>query len=185
MASLGLLLLRSVTGFFLMGHGAQKLLGAFGGRGIEGTAAYFEGLGIKPGRPWARVAGTSEMAGGALTALGLFFPLGPVISIAPMVVAWRRGHGDKPIWVNKGGAELPATNVTIACALILTGPGALSLDRLLGVRVPWWLSLLAMAATAGGIVVALDKEIHELAEETRPEAREHRAERTEAVSSPT
>ena len=114
--------------------------------GLEGTAASFEGLGIKPGWLWARIAGTSEVAGGTLTALGLLSPLGPIIAIAPMVVAWRKGHGDKPIWVNKGGAELPTTNLTIACALILTGPGAFSLDRLLGIRVPWWLSLLAMAA---------------------------------------
>ncbi|TME28104.1 MAG: DoxX family protein [Chloroflexi bacterium] len=176
MASLGLLLLRAVTGFFLMGHGAQKLFGAFGGRGLEGTAASFEGLGIKPGWLWARIAGTSEVAGGTLTALGLFSPLGPIIAIAPMVVAWRKGHGDKPIWVNKGGAELPATNLTIACALILTGPGAFSLDRLLRIRVPWWLSLLAMAATAGGIAIALADEIHKMAEEAVADANQESAE---------
>ena len=39
MASLGLLLIRAVTGFFLMGHGAQKLFGAFGGREVLGGFA--------------------------------------------------------------------------------------------------------------------------------------------------
>jgi len=96
------------------------------------------------------VAGAGEITGGALTALGLLFPLGPIVATAPMIVAWRKGHGDKPIWVNQGGAELPATNIAVACALLLAGPGALSLDRLLGIRVPWWVSLLAMAATAEG-----------------------------------
>ena len=172
MTSLGLLLIRLVTGGFLVGHGAQKLFGAFGGRGIEGTARYFEGLGIRPGDKWALVAGAGEITGGGLTALGLLFPLGPIVATAPMIVAWRKGHGDKPIWVNQGGAELPATNIAVACALLLAGPGALSLDRLVGIRVPWWVSLLAMAATAGGVLLVLEDDISELAAQVRAQERE-------------
>ena len=93
-----------------------------------------------------------------------------------MTMATVKAHWGKPIWVNKGGAELPATNLTIACALILTGPGAFSLDRLLGIRVPWWLSLLTMAATAGGIAIALTDEIHEMAEEAVADANQESAE---------
>src|SRR5205823_6014275 len=146
MTSFALLLLRAVTGGFLAGHGAQKLFGAFGGRGPEGTARNFEKIGIEPARKWAVIAGATELTGGALTALGLLSPAGPVVSIAPMIVAWRKQHGDKPIWVNQGGAELPATNIAIASALALAGPGALSFDRLFGVRMPWWLSCLVIAA---------------------------------------
>jgi putative oxidoreductase len=160
---MALFLLRVVTGGLLIGHGVQKLFGAFGGKGVRGTARGFEKVGLQPAEEWAQVAGASEAVGGGLTALGLLSPIGPIVTTAPMIVAWRKMHGDKPIWVNQGGAELPLTNLTIAAALILAGPGPISVDRLLGIKAPWWLSLLAIVGTAMGIVVALGDEIHEAA----------------------
>ena len=164
-----LLLLRVVTGGLLIGHGAQKLVGAFGGKGPEGTGQSFEKLGLQPGREWAEVAGVSEVVGGALTALGLLSPIGPITATAPMVVAWRKAHGGKPIWSNQGGGELPVTNLTIAIALILAGPGPVSIDGLVGIRTPWWMSFLAIIGTATGIAIALGDEIHEAAESLRRE----------------
>jgi putative oxidoreductase len=174
MSWLALLSLRLVTGGLLVGHGAQKLFGAFGGKGVEGTAEGFQKMGLRPAKEWAQIAGSAEVAGGGLTALGLLSPVGPIVMTAPMVVAWRKKHGAKPIWVNQGGAELPLTNLTIAAALILSGPGPVSIDRLLGVKTPWWLSLLAIVATAAGIAVALGEDIHDAAEAIRRE--EDRAE---------
>ena len=43
---LGLLLLRLVIGGLLVGHGAQKLFGAFGGHGLEGTGGCFASIGF-------------------------------------------------------------------------------------------------------------------------------------------
>ncbi len=170
-----LLLLRLVTGGLLIGHGAQKLFGAFGGKGVEGTAKGFRKMGLDPAEEWAQVAGAAEIAGGGLIALGVLSPIGPIITTAPMIVAWRKGHGDKPIWSNQGGAELPLTNLTIATALILAGPGAISVDHVLGIKTPWWLSVLAIVGTAAGIAVALGDDIHEAAEAIR---------RDEAVTAP-
>jgi putative oxidoreductase len=167
MTAFGFLLIRLVTGGLLVGHGAQKLFGAFGGKGLEGTGRYFESLGIRPGRPWARVAGAAELGGGGLTALGFGSPLGPIIASAPMITAWRTAHRGKPIWASSGGAELPATNLAVLSAVALAGPGALSLDRMLGVRVPWWISMVATGAAATGILVALGDQIHQAAEELR------------------
>ena len=170
MSALGLLFLRLIFGGLLAGHGAQKLYGKFGGHGPEGTGQFMEKLGLRPGRDWALVAGASELGGGALTALGLLSPLGPITTMAPMVVAWRKAHWGKPIWVTSGGAELPLTNLAIAGALTLTGPGAVSVDRILGTKAPWWLVALGIAGTAAGVAYALRNEIREAAEEVRARA---------------
>ena len=47
---LALLALRVVVGVLFVGHGAQKLFGAFGGGGLEGTAGMFDNIGLRPGR---------------------------------------------------------------------------------------------------------------------------------------
>src|ERR687885_692024 len=74
-----------------------------------------------------------------------------------VVVAWGRAHWGKPIWVTSGGAELPATNVSIALALTLLGPGRFSLDRLFGIRAHPALAMLVSAAVAAGSLVALSQ----------------------------
>lgn len=152
---LGLLALRATVGGLLAGHGAQKLFGSFGGHGLEGTAGWLESLGMRPGRPWAVVAGGSEFAGGVLTALGLLHPIGPVMTFGPMAMAWAKVHAGKPIWVTSGGAELPLLNLSAAAALGLTGPGRISLDRLLGLRVPPLVAAAGLAGVAAGIAAGL------------------------------
>jgi putative oxidoreductase len=132
----GLLILRLITGGLLTGHGSQKLFGWFSGPGLQGTAGWLESLGMKPGTQWARAASSSEFGGGLLTSLGFLHPIGPLTSLAPMIMATAKAHWGKPIWVSSGGAELPVTNMAAALALTFTGPGRFSLDRLFGIRLP-------------------------------------------------
>lgn len=150
----GVLLLRLTTGGLLVGHGAQKLFGSFGGYGLQGTGGWLESMGMRPGRRWAMAAGASEFGGGLLTALGLLYPLGPVGTLGAMSVAVRKAHWGKPIWVTEGGAELPVTNIAVAVALSLAGPGRFSLDHLLGTRVPKSVSMMALAAVVLGILAS-------------------------------
>ncbi|MGD9895069.1 MAG: DoxX family protein [Dehalococcoidia bacterium] len=157
MKDLALLLLRLSVGGLMMGHGAQKLFGVFGGHGMQGTAGWLESIGLRPGHRWAMMAGGSEFGGGALTALGLASPLGPIGIIAAMSTATAKVHWGKPIWVSEGGAELPATNSAVASALAIAGPGRYSLDRALGLRLPPALVLLAATAAAAGVVMASSK----------------------------
>jgi putative oxidoreductase len=152
---LGLLILRLTVGGFLAGHGAQKLFGLFDGHGIQGTGRWLESIGLRPGQRWAMTAGLGEFGGGALTALGFLHPIGPIMSLGPMMVAWGRTHWGKPIWVSAGGAELPATNISVALALVLMGPGKFSLDRMLGIRTHPALAVFTGAAVAAGTLVAL------------------------------
>jgi putative oxidoreductase len=146
MVNLAALILRLVLGGLLAGHGAQKLFGSFSGPGLEGTSGFMEMLGLKPGRPWAYLAGLSEFGGGVLTLLGFLNPLGPLGVVGSMAMAARTAHKDKPIWVTEGGAELPLTNMAAATALILNGPGKWSLDRALGLSLPRWLAPLGLVA---------------------------------------
>ena len=143
MKNLALLTLRVVTGGLLAGHGAQKLFGSFRGPGMEGTSGMMESMGMKPGKPWAALAGLSEFGGGSLTALGFLNPLGPLGIIGAMLIAAGKVHGVNPIWAQEGGGELPVTNTAVAAALIMAGPGKYSLDEAFGVKVPRWIVVLA------------------------------------------
>ena len=67
MRSVGFLLIRVVVGGLIAGHGAQKLFGAFGGAGIEGTTGWLASMRLRPAGMWARAAGGSEFFGGLLT----------------------------------------------------------------------------------------------------------------------
>lgn len=154
MLDLALLVLRLVTGGLLIGHGAQKLFGWFGGPGLSGTAGWLESIGLRPGKPWAVLAGLAESGGGLLLALGLLNPLGPIGIMAAMTTAWRRAHAGKPIWVTSGGAELPLTNIAVALAVALAGPGLYSLDARLGIQVPSLLTAVAALAAAAGVAAA-------------------------------
>lgn len=154
MRNVGMLALRTTTGALIAGHGAQKLFGKFGGYGLEGTAGWIESLNLKPGKPWAVAAGASEFGGGVLTALGLLNPIGPLGIIGSMAMAAATAHKGKPIWVTSGGAELPITNIAIATAVALSDPGDLTLDRVLGIRLPRWTFLPGLAATLGVVAYA-------------------------------
>ena len=177
-------IVRVVQGTLMAGHGAQKLFGSFGGPGLQGTSGFMEMLGMRPGRPWAYMAGLSEFGGGVLTALGLLKPLGPLGVIGSMAMATRKAHWDKPIWVTEGGAELPVLNMAISTALMVREPDAYSLDRVLGLRLPAWVGpvgLLGIALTVLyselGVDGAPDQEqAHDEArEEAQDEAREELA----------
>jgi putative oxidoreductase len=68
--NLAALVLRVVLGGLMTGHGAQKLFGWWGGYGLEGTSAWLESMGLRPGRPWAIMAGGSEFGAGCSRSWG-------------------------------------------------------------------------------------------------------------------
>src|SRR3954453_4203846 len=112
---------RVVLGGYLAAHGAQKLFGWFGGRGLEATGKGFERMGLAPPRPMATLAGVSEVAGGVLTATGIADPLGPIAVAGTMVVAVAAHRKSGP-FASNGGFELPLAN--LALATVLAGVGA-------------------------------------------------------------
>jgi putative oxidoreductase len=154
MKDFGLLILRLVGGGLMAGHGAQKLFGWFGGGGIKDTAGMMEHMNLKPPEPWAILAGSTEFGGGVLTALGAINPVGPIATISAMEMATAKAHWGKPVWSTKGGAELPLTNIAIALAVALIGPGKYSVDNALGLRLPRRLLLVPGLLLAGAGVAA-------------------------------
>ena len=154
--TLGLLIIRVVLGLLLVGHGAQKLLGWFGGAGLRGTAGFFDSVGYRPGRRMAVLAGLAEVTGGALVALGLLTPLGAAIVIGTMFAA-AAVHSSHGLWNANGGYELPLLYAVTALGLGFTGPGRVSLDSLLGLSWSWPFGVYAAALglLAGLAIVTL------------------------------
>jgi putative oxidoreductase len=146
----GLLLLRVLVGVTFSLHGFQKLFGWFGGGGFEGTSRWFASLGFGDGRAATAMAGGTEIAGLGL-AVGLLTPLAAAGMIGVMTVAGPANRAEGGFWSASKGWELNGYLVVVAWALATTGPGAYSLDALLGSPVPSGVlpGLLALAAGFG------------------------------------
>jgi putative oxidoreductase len=146
---LGILLLRLVVGGTLAAHGAQKLFGWFGGPGLAGVAPHMEALGFVPGRRHALAAGVVEFGGGVLVALGLLTPLGAALVASVMIVAAVTVHLRQGFFITSGGFEYNLVLGAAGLALAFTGPGALSIDALLGLEVSGALVGVAALVVAG------------------------------------
>ena len=70
-------------------------------------------------------------------------------------MATVKAHWGKPIWVSKGGAELPVINMATALALTLTGPGRFSLDHVFGIRLPRALVFAVTAVEAATLAIGI------------------------------
>ena len=109
--------MRILVGINFATHGAQKLLGWFGGL-PEGIPAYI-----------TYVAGPIELVGGALIAIGLFSKPTAFVCSGLMAVAYFLGHvipgGFWPI-LNQG--EIAIAYCWIFLYLAARGPGTWSID---------------------------------------------------------
>lgn len=136
MVSTGLLIMRLVLGLIMAAHGAQKLFGWFNGPGLEGFAGGLERLGVRPGRPWAMIAGVVEFGGGLLVAAGLLTPVAALFLAGDLLVAILTVHITKGFWNSHGGYEYPLALIGGLVALSLIGPGPLSIDERIPLQLP-------------------------------------------------
>jgi putative oxidoreductase len=154
---IGLLLLRLAVGLTLAAHGSQKLFGWFGGYGLDGTGQWMEGLGFRPGRRHALMAGLAEAGGGLLLALGFLTPLGAALVDSVMLVAVITVHLKNGFFVSSGGYEYNLVLGVAALSLAFIGPGALSIDALLGYSlagIVWGIGALVVAVLGAAIQLA-------------------------------
>ncbi|WP_141361401.1 DoxX family protein [Streptomyces sp. 6-11-2] len=166
---LGLLLLRLGTGSVLAAHGAQKLLGWFGGGGIEGTGRFMESVGYRPGKASAMAAGLSEAGGGLLLAMGLATPAAGAAAAGAMAGA-AAVHAPSGFFAQSGGYEYAASLGLTSAGLAITGPGRLSVDHALGHTVNrGWMVPVAFATVAAATSVVLGTRVRRLRREKEGE----------------
>jgi putative oxidoreductase len=128
----GRLLLRLVVGGIFVGHGLQKLTGAFGGGGLAGTEKMMEKTRMFPPRRQALAAALSETVGGAAIVLGAGMPAATAAVTAAMATAHAKVTGANGFWNANGGYEYNLALAASATALTIDGPGPLSVDALIG-----------------------------------------------------
>jgi putative oxidoreductase len=148
--SSGLLVARMVLGSYMAAHGAQKLLGWFGGYGVAGTSQFFAQIGFRPARAFVIAAALTEIVSGVLVALGFLGPIGPALMLSVLIVAGVSVHWPNGFFLTSNGIEHTVIFAAGALALALTGPGLFSVDAALGLE---WLGSpgVALAAIALGI----------------------------------
>ena len=151
-----LLVIRAFAGLTLAAHGAQKLLGWFGGPGYARTKQGFQTRGLRPGWLWAALAIVGEVGGGLSLGFGFLTSLGAAGAVGAMVMAisshWKGGF-----FAQRGGFEYPLGLTAMSVAVGLAGPGVYSLDALLHSVMPAGvfvaLAVTALAVDAVGIVM--------------------------------
>ena len=122
------LLLRLPAALIFTAHGAQKLFGAFGGYGLEGTAGWMESIGLTPGYLLALLAGSAEFFGGLALLLGLFVRPAALVLAFTMAVALFSVHAANGLFMANNGYEFALAMLAISAALTATGGGKWSLD---------------------------------------------------------
>lgn len=128
------LALRIPAGIIFMAHGAQKLFGAFGGYGLEGTGQWMASIGLEPGYLMALLAGSTEFFGGLAILIGLLVrPAAAALAFA-MLIAIFTVHIGNGLFMSNNGYEFGLALLAISVSLLISGGGALSLDRLLSQR---------------------------------------------------
>ena len=150
--SLGLLVLRVCAGVAMAAHGYQKF---FKGGKIDGTAGWFDSMGMRPGRVHAILAASTELGAGILFALGFLTPLAAMAIVALMWVAGYTVHWENGFMSARNGIELNFIYAVLAIAVATTGPGEYSLDYNLELieDLDGWTGLLI--ALVGGVGAAL------------------------------
>ena len=123
--------LRIALGIIFAGHGAQKALGLFGGRGLAAFTSGDTPFGfMRPAWLWLGAAAFAELIGGILVLAGFLTRVGAFLIFCVMLTAMLGVH-----W--RGGFFLPTgfeytfALTGMALALIIAGGGQASVDKMM------------------------------------------------------
>jgi len=128
-------IMRLVLGVVFFAHGAQKMLGWFGGYGFSATIGFFGHMGMPA--PVAFLVICTEFFGGLGLIVGLLTRIAALGIGVEMIGAIFMVHLQNGFFMNwfgnqKGeGFEYHLLTIAMAAALLLRGAGKFSLDRML------------------------------------------------------
>ena len=127
---------RIVLGIIFFAHGAQKMLGWYGGPGLTSSMrAFTEHLHLPPTLAFLVIAG--ELFSGVGLIVGLFSRIAALVIALTMVGAIATVHFRFGLFLNwfatqEGhGIEYHLLTIALALVVVVQGAGTLSLDRLL------------------------------------------------------
>jgi putative oxidoreductase len=135
-ASIASTVLRVSLGLVMFPHGAQKLLGWFGGYGFHGTMGFLTQSAGLP-TPLAALVIISEFFGSIALVLGLFSRAAAVGVISVMIGAILTVHLPNGFFMNWTGQqagegfEYHLLAIGMALAILIQGSGRYSIDRIL------------------------------------------------------
>jgi len=137
--STAITVLRLVLGIVFFAHGAQKMLGWFGGYGFTGTMGFFTGAMHIPA-VFAFLAIAAEFFGGLGLIVGFLTRISAFGIAFNMLVAVAMVHAQFGFFMNwtgtqKGeGFEYHLLTLASAIFLMIKGAGAFSIDRALSAK---------------------------------------------------
>jgi putative oxidoreductase len=139
--SIGTAIMRLVLGGVFFAHGAQKMLGWFGGSGFSGTMGYLTQTLHIPA-PLAFLAIAAEFFGSLGLIVGFLTRIAAFGVATNMVVAIATVHHTFGFFMNwngdkKGeGFEFHLLVLAITVFLMVRGAGAFSVDRAISTKLP-------------------------------------------------
>lgn len=119
---------RLALGLIFIGHGAQKVFGAWGGPGwAKFTGAETPFAFMRPAWLWLAMAAITELVGGVLVLLGLLTRVGAFFLAVTMLVAIFGYHWGA--FFLPTGIEYAAALLGMSLALLVAGGGRFSVDE--------------------------------------------------------
>ncbi len=134
--NIAIFVLRLALGIVFFAHGAQKVMGWFGGYGLAGTAGAFKNY-MKIPAPLTYAASFTEFLGSIFIIAGFITRLSALGLLINMIVAIFKVHVKSGFFLSSGepnkgnGYEFNLALATMSIVLILTGAGQYSLDSIL------------------------------------------------------
>lgn len=120
--------IRLALGGIMFAHGAQKVLGSFGGPGFKAVINIPEApfSFMRPAWLWWGAAALSEFIGGILIVLGFLTRVGAFFVACTMITAVFGAHW--PLFFAPRGIEYPLALTAMSIALLISGGGMASVD---------------------------------------------------------
>lgn len=118
-----LLALRVIVGLIFAAHGAQKVFGMFGGKGLAATAEQMGFIGY--------LVAIGECFGGLGIIVGFLVRFSAASNVVIMLGAIALVHGKNGFFLSDGGFEYNLALIGLLIPLVLLGAGRFSIGRML------------------------------------------------------